>query len=88
MAPWCSLAFTSLIVMGALKIVLEGFGIALPTEFVVAPMVIFSAIGASAASFHWPKWALPPWYREYEKQKRAREILEREDKSTNRLSAD
>ncbi len=29
-------------------------------------------IGLSAASLHWPKWALPPWYREYLNEKQSK----------------
>ncbi|TAK35830.1 MAG: hypothetical protein EPO21_04895 [Chloroflexota bacterium] len=58
-APWIGMMFAMMIVLG----ILRNMGISLPQKMMAAALLPWAAIGFSVMVFHWPRWALPPWYR-------------------------
>ena len=40
------------------------------SESILVPAIAFQILGFISSWWNWPKWALPPWYRDHLKHKR------------------
>ncbi|TAK31708.1 MAG: hypothetical protein EPO21_16850 [Chloroflexota bacterium] len=61
--PWIALAMTVVAVDGTLQHLGFDSSKVVPEAIMLYVVAVLSIIGLSVMAFHWPRWALPPWYR-------------------------
>jgi hypothetical protein len=71
--PWIALAFILL----SADMLLVAIGVEVPRELVIGLFVGLALFGFAVAGLRWPPWALPPWYRRFDKLRREAEERDR-----------
>lgn len=74
--PWLALAtvyFRLMVIFHSVDPILFAHLQESHPDLLTVPSYILGGIGLSAMSFRFPKWAMPPWYREQQKVKQAEE---------------